>query len=348
MSAYKQFTTKDVTITPFDPKKKFSFTGNQITGSDAGIEIYSGVKPSSNLFDLSSTPTTGIIHTENTTGIYNSIKQLYYSNYLISSRGDTVPTQSIIPGVNPEDVRFEGEINAPRYENYLQTTLTQSRYFPSNSGDEISVVSIPSKLYGNNIVPNTFEFNFTSSQGNGYTTTDDGEGNLILTNTSSGLFPSGSQYGTGSYGFSQYGTGTVTPPIGDLGDVVGQIFYSHGIATFTTGALASIGREIDNDLTYQVLNRVDLSYSSSIRIHEYQYKCRILDNEFGYSQNPSILSGSFDDVYHNFATGSEFTPYITTVGLYNEINELLVVGKLSIPVPLSQFVDTTIIINFDT
>ena len=193
-----------------------------------------------------------------------------------------------------------------------------------------------------------FEFNFTSSQGNGYTTTDDGEGNLILTNTSSGLFPSGSQYGTGSYGFSQYGTGTVTPPIGDLGDVVGQIFYSHGIATFTTGALASIGREIDNDLTYQVLNRVDLSYSSSIRIHEYQYKCRILDNEFGYSQNPSILSGSFDDVYHNFATGSEFTPYITTVGLYNEINELLVVGKLSIPVPLSQFVDTTIIINFDT
>ena len=255
MSAYKQFTTKDVTITPFDPKKKFSFTGNQITGSDAGIEIYSGVKPSSNLFDLSSTPTTGIIHTENTTGIYNSIKQLYYSNYLISSRGDTVPTQSIIPGVNPEDVRFEGEINAPRYENYLQTTLTQSRYFPSNSGDEISVVSIPSKLYGNNIVPNTFEFNFTSSQGNGYTTTDDGEGNLILTNTSSGLFPSGSQYGTGSYGFSQYGTGTVTPPIGDLGDVVGQIFYSHGIATFTTGALASIGREIDNDLTYQVLKK---------------------------------------------------------------------------------------------
>ena len=109
------------------------------------------------------------------------------------------------------------------------------------------------------------------------------------------------------------------------------------MATFTTGALSLIGGEIDNDSTYQKLERVNLSYSSSIRI---------LENN--YSQNPSIKSGSFDDVYYNFATGSEFIPYVTTVGLYNEVNELLVVGKLSIPVPVSQFVDTTIMINFDT
>lgn len=347
MSAYKQFTTKDVTITPFDPKKKFSFTGSQITGSDVGIEIYSGVKPTSNLFNPLTVTSTGIISPENTTGIYNSVKQLYYSNYLTSSRGDTVPTQSIIPGVNPEDNRFEGEINAPRYENYLQTTLTQSRYFPTTPGDEISVISIPSKLYGNNIVPQTFNFSYTSSLGNGYYIKDDGEGNLILSSTSSGLSNSG-QYGTAIYGTNTYGSTTQSPPIGNLNDVVGQIFYSHGLATFTTGALSPIGREIDNDSTYQKLERVNLSYSSSIRILENQYKCRILDNEFNYSQNPSIKSGSFDDVYYNFATGSEFIPYVTTVGLYNEVNELLVVGKLSIPVPVSQFVDTTIIINFDT
>ena len=312
-----------------------------------GIEIYSGVKPSSNLFISSSSISTGIVYTENTTGIYNSVKHLYYSNYLSSSRGDTVPTQSIIPGVNPEDNRFEGEINAPRYENYLQTTLTQSRYFPTTPGDEISVISIPSKLYGNNIVPQTFNFSYTSSLGNGYYIKDDGEGNLILSSTSSGVLPTG-QYGTAIYGTNAYGSGTSNPPIGNLNDVVGQIFYSHGLATFTTGALSLIGGEIDNDSTYQKLERVNLSYSSSIRILENQYKCRILDNEFNYSQNPSIKSGSFDDVYYNFATGSEFIPYVTTVGLYNEVNELLVVGKLSIPVPVSQFVDTTIMINFDT
>ena len=343
MSAYKQFTTKDVTKTPFDPNKKFSFIGSQTTGSDVGVEIYSGVKPTSNLFSTS----TGIVYPENTTGIYYSIKHLYYSNYLSSSKGDTVPTQSVIPGVNPEDDRFVGIINAPRYENYLQSTLTQSRYFPTSSGDEISVVSIPTKLYGNNIVPQTFEFNYTSSEGNGYGIMDDGEGNLVLTSTSSGNLSPG-QYGTATYGINTYGSSTPPTPIGNLNDVVGQIFYSHGLATFTTGALAPIGRLIDEDTTYQVLERVNLSFSSSVRIYENQYKCRILDNEYGYSQNPSILSGSFDDVYYNFATGSEFTPYVTTVGLYNEVNELLVVGKLSMPVPVSQFVDTTIIVNFDT
>ena len=365
MSAYKQFTTKDVIITPFDPNKRFSFIGSQITGSDIGIEIYSGVNPTSNVFISSSSTSTGIIYTENTTGIYNSIKHLYYSNYLSSSRGDTVPTQSVIPGVNPEDDRFVGEINAPRYENYLQSTLTQSRYFPTNPGDEITAISLPTKLYGNNIVPQTFNFSFTSSLGKGYYVKDDGEGNLILSPTSSNTLPTGLYgtgtygtsnygsntsplYGTGTYGTSTYGPNTSPSHVGNLNYVVGQIFYSHGIATFTTGALASLGRKIDEDLSYQVLERINISYSSSVRIYENQYKCKILENEYGYSQNPSILSGSFDDVYYGFATGSEFTPYVTTVGLYNEVNELLVVGKLSMPIPVSQYVDTTIIINFDT
>jgi len=53
-------------------------------------------------------------------------------------------------------------------------------------------------------------------------------------------------------------------------------------------------------------------------------------------------------VYYDYVTGSFFTPYISTVGLYNENNELLVVGKLSNPIPISQYTDTTIVINFDT
>ena len=41
-------------------------------------------------------------------------------------------------------------------------------------------------------------------------------------------------------------------------------------------------------------------------------------------------------------------PYVTTVGLYNESNDLLVVAKMSQPIPVSQFTDTTIVVNFDT
>ena len=42
MGAWKQFTTKDVTVTPFTANKGFTFTGYAITGSDVGINIYGG------------------------------------------------------------------------------------------------------------------------------------------------------------------------------------------------------------------------------------------------------------------------------------------------------------------
>lgn len=42
MSAWKQFTTKDVTITPFIADKGFTFTGTELTGSTVGINIVLG------------------------------------------------------------------------------------------------------------------------------------------------------------------------------------------------------------------------------------------------------------------------------------------------------------------
>ena len=36
--------------------------------------------------------------------------------------------------------------------------------------------------------------------------------------------------------------------------------------------------------------------------------------------------------YENFVTHSEFLPYITTIGLYNDSGECLVIGKLSKPI----------------
>ena len=40
-------------------------------------------------------------------------------------------------------------------------------------------------------------------------------------------------------------------------------------------------------------------------------------------------------------------PYVTTVGMYNNNNELLAVGKLAQPLPTSRTTDTTILVNID-
>ena len=53
-------------------------------------------------------------------------------------------------------------------------------------------------------------------------------------------------------------------------------------------------------------------------------------SEFNYSENPSFVSGSTGEVlYSSFINNPQV--YITTVGLYNDNNELLAVAKLSRP-----------------
>ena len=57
---------------------------------------------------------------------------------------------------------------------------------------------------------------------------------------------------------------------------------------------------------------------------------RTRNAEFNYSENPSFISGSTGDVLYTQFINSPQT-YLTTVGMYNDNNELLAVAKLSKP-----------------
>ena len=57
---------------------------------------------------------------------------------------------------------------------------------------------------------------------------------------------------------------------------------------------------------------------------------RARNAEFNYSENPSYISGSTGEVIYSSFINSPQT-YVTTVGLYNDTNELLAVAKLSRP-----------------
>jgi hypothetical protein len=57
---------------------------------------------------------------------------------------------------------------------------------------------------------------------------------------------------------------------------------------------------------------------------------RARNSEFNYSENPSFISGSTGEViYSNFINQPQV--YITTVGMYNDSNDLLAVAKMSRP-----------------
>ena len=58
---------------------------------------------------------------------------------------------------------------------------------------------------------------------------------------------------------------------------------------------------------------------------------RIKNNDFNYTTNPSMISGSGEFYYPTLVNNPQ--TFITTVGLYNTNNELLAVAKLSKPLP---------------
>ena len=294
MSVYKSLTTSDVIITPFKVNKSFSFQGaSAITASNVGIDRFLG----KNTSYISGSDTTGQITTQSQALIYNSIKQLYYTNYLRGKDGSPILTSSIgIDGVLTGQNGIQ-----PSYENYLPNTLLADRFFPTGSGDVIGVMSIPSNVFGEYIKPGTFSYtNITA------TYTDDGEGGLISGSTK-----------------------------------VGDIIYEHGMIIMTENNSLGTNRFVlDPDIT--------CSFQSTMTIYESQYKCTFSPNEYTYTQNPSAISGSANSgVVYDFLTGSYFQPYVTTVGLYNNANQLVAVGKLSQPLQSSNVTDTTILVNLD-
>jgi hypothetical protein len=338
MIAFKQLLSSDVIVTPLEVNKAFTFSGSQLTQSTVGIDRFLGTLSTASIFNPISEPTTGYLSTQYQTLVYSSIKELYYSNYIGNLYGTPLNTASLIPNSVPilsnpnlpTTGVLVGTTPSPGlYDNYLQSTLTFPRYFPSSSyvptGSSygtgsygvgvfpgylvlatIAVISIPSRLYGDFIQPSSFIF--TAPSGTIY---DDGEGNLLVSGSNA---------------------------------LCGNIFYGQGLAVITSGSVtSSVAIDIIN---YVTASNVTCSFSSSLTIYENQYKCTIRENEFTYTLNPTLQtdqSGSLPD----YTTGSYWSPYITTVGLYDETQNLLAIGKLAQPLPTSPTTDTTILINID-
>jgi hypothetical protein len=316
MGVFKSFITSDVIVSPFEVNKSFTFKGNELTGSNVEIDRYIGKNVTSSLWISGSYPT-GYITIQDQILVYRSIRELYYSNYLLGDDGSPVATASF-----NTDGTITGAAYTPNYYNYLSSTLLANRYFPTGSNDIIGVISIPSNLYGEYIKPGTLILSNPD-----YILNDDGEGNIIsgsykvgdiiyehgmIILTSDGI-PKQDGYGFATYGTSSYG-------VGDVGFINSFITSSN----------------------------VTCSFSSSFNIYETQYKCTLRENEFNFSQNPTLVSGSSNSgVLYSFATGSYFSPYVTTVGLYDNNYNLLAVAKLAQPLPTSAVTDTTILINLD-
>ena len=140
---------------------------------------------------------------------------------------------------------------------------------------------------------------------------------------------------SGSNGTAYSGStdGGYTPASGSYG----LVFPDLGTIMFNTEALKTIGiipsqssnaYDNNNKILFGALGPFKLNSEETITA-DYVF-VRARNSEFNYSANSSFISGSTGEViYDNFINAPQV--YVTTVGLYNDSNELLAVAKLSKP-----------------
>jgi hypothetical protein len=187
--------------------------------------------------------------------------------------------------------------------------------------NEMAILPIPQRYYGEGIKVGTVTL---EDETLGRTYTDDGYSNLV------------------------YNT-----------EIKGNIFYDRGLVIVTKDVVSG-----------STLSDFRLDYRSTNTIYENEIFLSVLENEFNVSQNPTAVDGgryikfntftsSLDpNVHGGFAdydasssidpTGSYLAPYITTIGLYDNDNQMVAVAKLPRPIKSLPDYPVNFIIRFDT
>lgn len=193
---------------------------------------------------------------------------------------------------------------------YATYGTKSTSYIPSAS---VYVIGITQYVFGERVLPGSFSIQLGTSQ-----SYDDGNGNLIVSSS-----------GTGS--------------------IVGRIFYDKGIAVLKPTSSIAGGGLTNKGLFIENGTSIVLQFSSSVTLYENVWKAKLDPTEFLVTNNPSAKSsvtGSIGSAVSLMVSGA-ILPYVTTIGFYNDDNELLLVAKPSVPIQRTPDVAQTFIVKFD-
>jgi DNA/RNA endonuclease YhcR with UshA esterase domain len=90
-----------------------------------------------------------------------------------------------------------------------------------------------------------------------------------------------------------------------------------------------------------------VSFKNEHIIYENEVRCIVKESEYNLSYNPTLTTNYGSGSLKSFATSSTFYPYATTIGLYNDDNELLAVAKFGKPLMISPDTDMTFVVKYD-
>ena len=120
-------------------------------------------------------------------------------------------------------------------------------------------------------------------------------------------------------------------------NIVGNVFHDQGIVVISS-ANPIYNNIIDMPFT--------ASYRSTVKLTELTTMIRVPAGQYNMSLNSSLLKDDHE-TYEPFVSSSIFSPYITSIGLYNSGGTLMAIAKLAQPIKKRNDVDLNFLIRID-
>ena len=327
---FKRLDPQDVDKTPFKVYKEFNVTNND---SGSGIYNFRAISGSHRNFISSSAD---VIHYPSTS--FYSLPSYFMINSRYYRQSEPGLRRTV---VNP-------------YNNFASNNPDQYRMLHQSA----SIISVSKTMYGERMKPGSIRLEDDSTN-NTVVIVDDAKGNLYDLSVSSSF----AKFASHSFATSDH-----------TESFAGNIFYEEGVLVITnTGSkFIDVGQKRGTD-------GYSLEYKAQVTLNEYSYTCVVGENEFNSSTNISTTfqrsgsinvsgsdswrffppgdaankSGSYKHSYEQatrysaFTTHSEFQPYVTKIGLYNDFDELIAIGQLSAPIKNEKELALGFVVRFD-
>jgi hypothetical protein len=244
----------------------------------------------------------------------------------------SVPVNPNVRGYSPSRIVYG------QYRNLVYgDENTNFSFDGTNTANQIYVINISRAQYKQSLPPGSFNITLSSGSGANYkfiNLTDDsnttsltrfiGENKIYYIISGS----NGNAY-TASAATTYYGI--LLPDLG-----IAVLDASGSLTPYMSASSLGTSSASNNHLRlWQSISQSAASTSGSFKLQSSEvissryFFTRVKNSEFNYTTNPSIIDSNGNLLYSTLINNPQ--TYITTVGMYNDNNELLAVAKLSKP-----------------
>lgn len=180
------------------------------------------------------------------------------------------------------------------------------------------------------------------------------------------IVPGGIVYNIGSGSINTATTGSdIVTLTASNGEGYGKIYPESGVVIFNPSAIANtignvgtvsisgseahtsagVYENLHYDLYDSIVGGGYMKARSSENVSSQNFFVRVRNTEFNFSNNPTYTTGSDNQIINSLY--NEPVTYISTVGLYNDNNELLAVAKVSRPIENGRDAESLLKIKVD-